>query len=281
MKTILITGANSGIGKALAFLIARHQHRLILVVRKEHDARLLLNEIKTETQNPNIEVFVCDLSNQYEISMCCANIKQHYSTLDVLVNNAAVYTETREVSADNIEMTLAVNVLAPFLLTKYLLLLLEKSKKSEVYNISSIGEKYGNVDFNDIMSETNYLGNSVYNKSKLLLTMLTYKFSELYANKNIAFNCIHPGATMTNLVSDDDISKMPILLRLIFKLVKSFRQNPENSAKKIFEVMTKVEISGISGKFFSNGKEVKSSKQSRDKIMIDKTWEVCLKLTQK
>jgi retinol dehydrogenase 14 len=278
MKTILITGANSGIGKALAFLTAKHQHRLILIVRKESDAKQLSDEIKTETQNQNIEVFACDLSKQNEIEKCCSTIKQNYSNLDILINNAAVYTETRIVTAENIEMNLAVNVLAPFLLTSNLLSLLDKSN---VYNISSIGEKYGKADFDDILSEKNYSGNAVYNKSKLLLTMLTYKFSELYADKNIKFNCIHPGATMTNLVADKDVAKMPLFLRFIFNIVKRFRQKPENSAQKIYQLIADENKSKLTGQFFADGKPINSSSQSRDKKLIEKTWDICLQMTTK
>lgn len=281
MKTILITGANSGIGKALAFLTAKHQHRLILIVRKESDAKQLSDDIKTETQNQNIVVFACDLSKQNDIEKCCSTIKQNYSNLDILINNAAVYTETRMVTADNIEMNLAVNVLAPFLLTKNLLSLLDNSEKSKVYNISSIGEKYGKVDFDDIMSEKNYSGNSVYNKSKLLLTMLTYKYSELYANKNITFNCIHPGATMTNLVNEKDVEKMSFFLRFIFNIVKRFRQKPVNAAQIIYKLITDENTSKVTGHFFTDGKHVNSSAQSRDKKLIDKTWDLCLQLTTK
>lgn len=281
MKTILITGANSGIGKALAFLTAKHQHRLILIVRKESDAKKLSDEIKTETQNQNIVVFACDLSKQNEIEKCCSTIKQNYSNLDILINNAAVYTETRMVTANNIEMNLAVNVLAPFLLTKNLLSLLENSDKSQVYNISSIGEKYGKADFADIMSEKNYSGNSVYNKSKLLLTMLTYKYSELYADKNITFNCIHLGATMTNLINEKDVEKMPFFLRFIFNIVKRFRQKPENAAQIIYKLITDENTSKVTGHFFTDGKQTNSSVQSRDKQLIEKTWDLCLQLTIK
>lgn len=281
MKTILITGANSGIGKALAFLTAKHQHRLILIVRKESDAKLLTEEIKAETNNPNTEVFACDLSNQDEIVKCCESIKQSYSNLDILINNAAVYTETRMVTADNIEMNLAVNVLATFLLTKNILSLLGNSEKSQVYNISSIGEKYGKADFDDIMSEKNYLGNSVYNKSKLLLTMLTYKYSELYADKNITFNCIHPGATMTNLINEKDVEKMPFFLRFIFNIVKRFRQKPENAAQTIYKLILDENTSKVTGQFFIDGKQTNSSNQSRDKQLIEKTWDLCLQLTTK
>ena len=281
MKTILITGANSGIGKALAFLTAKHQHRLILIVRKESDAKQLSDDIKTETQNQNIVVFACDLSKQNDIEKCCSTIKQNYSNLDILINNAAVYTETRMVTADNIEMNLAVNVLAPFLLTKNLLSLLDNSEKSKVYNISSIGEKYGKVDFDDIMSEKNYSGNSVYNKSKLLLTMLTYKYSELYSDKNITFNCIHPGATMTNLVNEKDVEKMSFFLRFIFNIVKRFRQKPVNAAQIIYKLITDENTSKVTGHFFTDGKHVNSSAQSRDKKLIDKTWDLCLQLTTK
>ncbi len=278
MKTILITGANSGIGRALAFQTAKHQHKLILIVRKESEAKLLSDEIKTETQNSNIEVFACDLSKQDEIVKCCESIKQHYSNLDILINNAAVYTETRMVTIDNIEMNLAVNVLAPFLLINNLLSLLDNG---EVYNISSIGEKYGKADFDDIMSEKNYSGNSVYNKSKLLLTMMTYKFAELYANKNITFNCIHPGATMTNLVNEKDVEKMPFFLRFIFNIVKRFRQKPENAAQIIYKFVTDEHKQKVTGQFFANGKQVNSSAPSRDKKLIDKTWDLCLQLTTK
>ena len=281
MRTILITGANSGIGKALAFLTAKHQHKLILIVRKEIDAKLLSDEIKIETQNPNITVFACDLSNQDEIVKCCVSIKQQYSNLDILINNAAVYTETRMVTADKIEMNLAVNVLAPFLLTINLLSLLRKSEKSEVYNISSIGEKYGKADFDDIMSENNYSGNTVYNKSKLLLTMMTYKFAEIYADKNVTFNCIHPGATMTNLVNDKDVAKMPFFLRFIFNIVKRFRQKPVNAAQKIYNLVTNEHKQKVTGQFFANGKQVNSSAQSRDRKLIDKAWDLCLQLTTK
>jgi len=277
-KTILITGANSGIGKALAFLTAKHQHKLILIVRKESDAQVLSEEIKTETQNQNIVVFACDLSNQKDIEKCCSTIKQNYSNLDILINNAAVYTETRMVTDQNIEMNLAVNVLAPFLLTSNLLSLLDKG---EVYNISSIGEKYGKADFDDIMSEKNYSGNSAYNKSKLLLTMMTYKFSELYADKYISFNCIHPGATMTNLINEKDVEKMPFFLRFIFNIVKRFRQKPENAAQTIYKLILDENTSKLTGQFFTDGKQTNSSIQSRDKQLIEKTWDLCLQLTTK
>lgn len=279
MKTILITGTNSGIGKALAFLTAKHQHRLILLVRKEREVKSLTEEMKAATNNPNLEVFACDLSAQREIAKCCARIKQSYSKLDILINNAAIYTETRIETVDKIEMNLAVNVLAPFLLTNHLLPLLGKTNPANVYNISSIGEKYGKVDFEDIMSEKNYSGNAVYNKSKLLLTMLTYKFSELYVDKNIRFNCIHPGATMTNLVNEKDVAKMPFFLRLIFNMVKRFRQKPENVAQTIYTLMTNEQTSNLTGQFFADGKPANSSAQSRNKKRMDKTWELCLQLT--
>lgn len=281
MKTILITGANSGIGKALALLTAKRQHRLILIVRKESDKKQLSDEIKTKTQNPNIEVYACDLSSQDEIEECCSRIKLNYSSLDILINNAAVYTETRMVTTDKREMNLSVNVLAPFLLTNNLLSLLDKSKKAEVYNISSIGEKYGKADFDDIMSEKNYSGNAAYNKSKLLLTMMTYKFSELYTDRNISFNCIHPGATMTNLVNEKDVAKMPFFLHFIFNIVKRFRQKPENSAQIIYELIMDEYKQKVTGQFFANSKQIKSSSKSRDKKLIDKTWGLCIELTEK
>jgi NAD(P)-dependent dehydrogenase (short-subunit alcohol dehydrogenase family) len=279
MKTILLTGANSGIGKALAFLAAKDRHRLILLIRKERDVKLLTEQIEAETNHLNIEVLACDLSVQKEIKKICEIINQKYSSIDILVNNAAVYTETRTETVDKIEINLAVNVLAPFLLTKTLLPLLAKANHPRVYNISSIGEKYGKADFDDVMSKKNYSGNTAYNKSKLLMTMLTYKFAELYADKDITFNCIHPGATMTNLVKEKDILKMPFFLRFVFNIVKQFRQKPENAAQKIYELIMDGNKTNATGQFFSNGKLATSSAQAKDKQLINKTWDLCLQLT--
>lgn len=279
MKTVLITGANSGIGKSLAFLYSNY--KLILIVRKENDVKALLEELESKTKNQNIQILACDLSLQSEIHKCCERIKSSFDTIDILINNAGVYTESRTETSENVELNIAVNLIAPFLLTQNLLPLLENGEKPKVINISSIGEKYGKPDFDDIMSNQNYSGNRVYNNSKLLLTMMSVKCSELYANKGIQINCIHPGATMTNLVSKGDISKMPFLLRVVFKVVKGFRQNPDNSAMKIYDTIQKVEDSGITGQFFSNGKQIQSSEQSRDKNLINKTWDLCLKLTRK
>jgi NAD(P)-dependent dehydrogenase (short-subunit alcohol dehydrogenase family) len=281
MNTILITGANSGIGKALAVIAAKHQHQLILMVRKESEIKSLKDEIIASTRNQNVAVFACDVSRKSEIKHCCNAILQQFPILDVLVNNAAVYTETRVESADRIEMNIAVNVIAPLLLAHSLLPALEKADNPRVYNISSIGEKYGKADFDDLMSLANYSGNAVYNKSKLLLTMLTYKCAELYAEKHICFNCIHPGATKTRLVSDEDIAKMPVVLRAIFRIVKGFRKTPEQSATTIYNLIANQEFSTLTGKFFSNGKEISSSAQSRDNHLIEKAWEVYLQLTGK
>lgn len=281
MKTIIITGASSGIGRALAILTAKHQHQLILLVRKESSIKPLIKDIKIETDNPNIEVCACDLSNNEDIECFCNTIKEKHSSIDILINNAGVYSEARIEAINHIELNLAVNVLAPFVLTQKLMPLLLKGNNPSVFNISSIGEKYGKLDFNDIQSQCNYSGNAVYNKSKLLQTMMTYKFAELYANSNLTFNCIHPGATMTNLVSNEDIVKMPFLLRFVFNTVKRFRQRPVNSAKKIYETINEVEKTRTTGKFFIAAKQVNSSKQSRDAILINKTWKLCLKLTEK
>jgi NAD(P)-dependent dehydrogenase (short-subunit alcohol dehydrogenase family) len=279
MKTILITGANSGIGRALAFLMAQHQHRLILLTRKANEVEALTNEIKTGTNNENIKVLACDLSSQGEIEKCCDDLKQNYPSLDILINNAAVYTETRMETAAKIEVNLAVNVLAPFLLTQNLLPLLAKGNHPAVYNISSIGEKYAKADFDDVISIKNYAGNAVYNKSKLLLTLLTYKCSERYASTNVTFNCIHPGATMTNLVTDQDVAKMPMFLRVIFNLVKRFRQKPAQAAQAIYAILTSPQTARVTGQFFVNGRPALSSAQSRDRALMDKTWDLCLALT--
>jgi NAD(P)-dependent dehydrogenase (short-subunit alcohol dehydrogenase family) len=276
MKTILITGINSGIGKALAIMAGKENHKLILIGRAGQKSLEAVREIKRETQNGNVDFIPCDLSLQNDVKRCCDLIQTRYDILDVLVNNAGVYSETRTETDEGIELTIAVNVfLAPFLFMKQLLELMQKSDEVRIINVSSIGERYGAIDFNDLMSSRSYSGNAVYNKSKLMLTMITYQFAKLYTSDKLLINAVHPGAVNTNLIKDADRIKMPTLLRLVFTIVKSFRKSPEAAASKIYSLMVDAKYKGISGRFFSNGNIILSSKQSTDQALMENVWRVC------
>jgi NAD(P)-dependent dehydrogenase (short-subunit alcohol dehydrogenase family) len=276
MKTIAITGVSSGIWKSLFEYLAWEWHTMIWIVRgnwKDQE-----NHIRHMTRNQNIHIFSCDLSQQDDIVRCAHEIQSHYNQIDILIHNAWIYSETRKETSEGIELTLAVNVIAPFLLTEMLIPLLIRGEWG-VYMISSIGEKYGKVDWDDIMSRKNYSGNPVYNKSKLLLTLLTYKFAKVYQKQGVVFHAIHPWSTSTHLIKDGDIQKMPWYLRIIFTLVRYFRRAPEDSARMIAKTIFSPVSQKSTALFFINGKVVPSSRASYDLMYQKKVWDICCEVT--
>lgn len=275
MKTIAITWVSSGIGKALFELLAWAWYTMIGIVR--HDGEEYEKRVRSLTWNENVRVFSCDLSLQSDIVRSMGEIEQWYKEIDILIHNAWVYSETRRETEEGIEMTLAVNVIAPFLVTERLLPLLTRAQW-KVYMIGSIGERYGKIDWSDLMNEHHYSGNAVYNESKLLLTLLTYAFATHFLEHHLSFFVIHPGPTSTSLIEDSDVKKMPWYLRIIFTLVRRFRQTPWDAAETIREIITaphKVETA----LFFVNGKPVSSSETSYDVRLQENIWNICHDLT--
>ena len=145
-KNCVITGANSGIGKATAIALAKEGATIILVCRDKERGEKAKKEIVELTNNKNVELFLCDLSSQEDIRKLVSEFKGKYQSLHVLINNAGVMISKRILSDDGLEMNFAVNHLAPFLLTNLLLDILKKSAPSRIINLSSGLHKRGKMD---------------------------------------------------------------------------------------------------------------------------------------
>src|SRR5579885_3477815 len=155
-KICLITGANSGIGKETALGLARMGASVVMVCRDRARGEAAQNEIKEKSGNNNVDLLLADLSSQQSIRQLVEDFQSRYSQLHVLINNAGVYMLTRRETVDGLEMTFAVNTLAPFLLTNLLLDTLKASAPARIVNVSSDAQNAGYIRMDDLQSQQRY-----------------------------------------------------------------------------------------------------------------------------
>src|SRR3712207_2944731 len=200
-KVCLITGATSGIGKATAMGLANMGASVVMVGRDRGRGEAALAEIKESSGNASVDLMLADVSSQEQIRRLADDFKEAYPRLDVLINNAGVFRSKRITTADGLEMTVAVNHLAYFLLTNLLLDVLRASAPSRIVNVSSGAQSNGTIDFDDLQGETEYKGTKAYSQSKLANVLFTYELARRLEGTGVTANCLHPGAVRTNFGS--------------------------------------------------------------------------------
>lgn len=273
--TILITGISAGIGRELMLEYSGQEHQLILISRPGPDTDDALDRLVKADAKARFDFFACDLSEPSQIMAACVAVKKKYEAIDILINNAAVYPAVRTENSEGLELTFAVNVLAPYLLMRELLCLLRHSKDAQIINISSIGERYASIHWDDLMSTQKYDVNQAYNNSKRLLTMLTFHFAKTLQRDGILVNALHPGATNSGLVKPDAISKMPWVLRFIYKIARQFNNSPRSAARAIALFIHENQANKWTGCFISKKKRVKPSADARNKAYQERITETC------
>src|SRR5579863_955384 len=192
-KTCLITGANSGIGKATALALAQMGAAMVLVSRDRARGEEAQREIKTKSGNESIDLLLADLSSQESIRQLARDFKQRYDRLHVLINNAGAYSLTRRVTVDGMEMTVAVNLLAPFLLTNLLLGMLKASAPARIVNVSSDAHEANYLNLDDLQLEKHFRPMRAYGQSKLAEVLFTYELARHLEGTGVTANCLHPG----------------------------------------------------------------------------------------
>lgn len=268
-KICLITGATSGLGKEIALALALAGNHLILVCRNRDKGELVRQEILTKSNVP-VDLMIADLSSQNDIRSLVTELQKNYVSIDILINNAALVSRKQLFSIDNIEMTLATNFLAPFLLTNSLLDMLRKSSSARIINISSAVHRWGKIDLNDLQyKKRKYQFMKAYAQSKLLLNIYSFELARRLKGSKITVNCVHPGAVKTNLGSD---SADNMFLRLLDKLIKFFFITPAAAAITPVHLACSAEVNGISGKYFVKGKAVKASARSYNAELSKSVW---------
>jgi retinol dehydrogenase 14 len=272
--TVLITGGTSGIGKATAVAIAAMGANVVVVGRNQERGGAAVEEIKAQSHNESVELMLADLSVQAEVRRLAEEFLERYDRLDVLVNNAGLVQSKRTETPDGIETTLAINHLAPFLLTNLLLGCLEQSAPSRVITVSSEAQRWGTMDFEDMQSRRKYRGFPVYGMTKLANIMFTYELAERLDGTGVAVNCLHPGSVGTNFGQNNRGA-----MALFFRTFKPFMRSPEQGADTLIWLASSPEVDGVSGKYFSDRKEIEAKKVAYDPAARRRLWEISEDLT--
>jgi len=270
-KICVITGANSGIGKATALGLAKLGANVVMVCRNQTRGEEARKEIIDKTSNKNIDLLIADLSSQQAIRQLVADFKKKYRQLHVLINDAGVVLRKRTLTTDGIETNFAVNYLAPFLLTNLLLDVLKKSAPARIINVTSGYYKRATINFDDLQSEKDYSAFGTYAKSKLALVLFTRELSRRLKGTNVTVNVLHPGVIKSNLGRD-----MSAFSRLFTKI---FFKSPKKGAETPIYLASSPEVEGISGKFFMNKKEAEFTEASGNEEIARKLWDISAKLT--
>ncbi len=264
-KTVLITGSTDGIGKQTALELAEMGATVIIHGRNSLRVKSVYEEIKNKTGNDSIDYFVADFSSLEEVKTLSHDIHQKYEKLDVLINNAGVYENERELSADGFEKTYAVNHLAHFLLTTLLMDLIKKSDYSRIINVASMAHA-SELDFDNLNGEKFYDGSTAYSYSKLCNIMFTYYLAQKLIGTNVTANCLHPGVIGTKL------------LRAGWGIGGgSLREGCRTSVY----LATSPEVENITGKYFVNSQQANSSSISYDKKLQKRLWDLSEVYVQK
>lgn len=274
-KICLVTGSSSGIGKVTARELARAGATVVMVCRNRAKGEAAQKEICEATGSEKVDLLIADLSSLADVRRMVSEFKQHYEQLHILINNAGAVNSTRKITSEGYEATFVTNYLAPFLLTELLRDVLKASAPARIVNVSSLAHARADINFADLQSEKRYNTWTAYGQAKLALILYTYELARQLQGSGVTVNALHPGVIASNF--DQGLSNF---MRRGWKLMTPFLASVEQGAQTTLYLATSPAVEGVSGKYFSNRKETKSSRRSYDEAVSRNLWKVSEELTQ-
>jgi NAD(P)-dependent dehydrogenase (short-subunit alcohol dehydrogenase family) len=277
-KIFVVTGATSGIGKALVFELINREAKVIAVARSAKKFDELILEMKNQNysieQLNNLIIYKADLSSMNQVYSVASKIADIYPIIDVLINNVGGYFSDRKTTVDGFELTFGLNYLGHVLFTRVLLDNLYKSPSANIINISSSEHKTGRIHFRNLQLKRGYFGKTAYAQSKLADMIYVKETAEQLGECNIRINAIHPGIVKTN-IAQDRLSLQSIIFRLLKHTVAI---DVSKAVKRILALLDKPEFHNLTGKYISKEKVVKSHLAVRDKTKRRKLLVITEKL---
>ena len=276
MKTALVTGANSGLGRAIARGLAGAGWRVGLVARNRARGEAALAEIQAATGNPQLQLFVADLASQAEVRALAESVLKQFDALHLLVNNAGTAFRERRLSPDEIERALAVNHLAPFLLTQLLLERLTANAPAQIINVGTRMDTA--MDLDDWNWERRpYRMMAAYGQSKLGNLHFTFELARRLAGSGVRVNCVFPGVFRSNLGGTD--GAQGLFWRLVDRLIGWALPTPARAARGVLRLALDESLAQVDGAYLWNGRPIKAPTQARDPAMNRRVWALSLAAT--
>ena len=274
-KTVVVTGATNGIGRASARALARMGAKLILVARDPGRAEETRAEIVRAAPGSEVRVVLADLSAQAEVRRAAAEILATGTPIHVLLNNAGVTQLARSETVDGIETTFAVNHLAYYLLTLLLLERIRASAPARIVNVASDAHRFGGpLDFDDLGAQKSFSWMGVYGRSKLANILFTRELARRLEGTGVTVNCLHPGAVRTGLGQNNDAP----VLKLLVKVAQLFMRAPEKGAETSIWACSAPELAKVSGRYFADCRERKPHAIALDDAAARRLWDVSARL---
>lgn len=268
-KRVLVTGASSGIGKAIVEGLARRGAHVLMVARDEKRGRRAREEVQKRTRNERVDLLLADLSTRDAIRGLATEVCDRYDRLDVLINNAAILTGTRRTTSEGFELQFFVNHVAYYMLTCLLVDLLRASAPARIVNVASTAHQSGVIDLDDLGGEgSTYNGWQTYANTKLMNVMFTYELARRLEGSGVTANCVHPGVIHTNLLNN-----YSWVLSRLFHALQVFFKQPADGADTPLYLACDAAVEGVSARYFSKRQPAETIECSHDRDLQRRLWD--------
>jgi NAD(P)-dependent dehydrogenase (short-subunit alcohol dehydrogenase family) len=269
-EQILITGATNGISLAAAEALVSLGTNLAIVGRSKSRTRVAAARIRAAAKRgATVATFVSDLSSQASVRRLAAEVLARYPRLDVLVNNAGAAYRGRQLTTDGIELTWAVNHLAPFLLTTLLLDRLKDSAPARVITTASEAHQGAHIPFSDLNAERSYRSFGRYGETKLANILFTFELARRLEGTGVTANCFHPGLVATGFNRNNGW-----LMDLGMTILEPVSRSPQKGAETLVWLATSPDVANVSGAYFFDRQQRLPSPKAQDTEIARRLWEI-------
>jgi NAD(P)-dependent dehydrogenase (short-subunit alcohol dehydrogenase family) len=266
-KTVVATGATSGIGEEAVLVLARLGARIVFVARDGKRAKATLDKLERAAPRLGHSAHLADLSSMAETRRIGRLIAESEPRIDVLVNNAGAMFADRRVMDEGLELTFALNHMAYFVLTAELVERLAASAPARVVSTSSIAHQGMRLDFSDLQSAKGYNGWRTYGRSKLANILFTREAARRLVGLGVTANCLHPGfvASRFGSASGGWTSRL-------MPLARAFAITPKQGADTLVHLASSSQVASVTGAYFVKRKAVQPSAAARDDAAAKALW---------
>ena len=273
-RVCLVTGATNGIGLEACKALAQQGATLVMVGRDAARGEAALQQVRAGAPQASVELLLADLSKQQDVRRLAQQFQARHAQLHVLLNNAGVILEQRQVTEDGLEATFATNHLAYFLLTKLLLPTLLQSGSARVVNVASEAHRRARLDLEDLQSERGYSGWRAYSNSKLANILFTLSLAQRLRGTQVTANSLHPGVVSSGFALNNTG-----LTARFYKLFAPLLTTSEKGAETSVYLASSPEVEGVSGEYFKRCRRARPSRAAQDAALAEKLWVKSAQLT--